>query len=883
MQSPANEPVPGWLPLIYLLPVFLAVVLITDSLTRLGFAHGALYVPLVFLAALSKQERTVLLVAATAVLFTILGFMISPPAPEGFSMAYVLANRAFAIVSIAISAVLSIAAIRYMVRLELANRELMEARTSLEESAGMLKIASDINHLGGWVLDVASRQVICSAEITAIYGANLGKSIDVELAFGMYAVEDRPVVRELFRRCIEENTAFDSEFRIQLPDGCQRWIRLTGRPVVDDTGRVARVQGAVQDITSWRETRESLIQSQERFRELTDAMPMIVWMANRGFVPDFYNRAFYEYTGLPPGQPPEEQASIDSLLHPDDRGKIGLAMGEADRQNRPFSVDVRFRRQDGEYRWHLVRGEPIAGTAGELVRWYGVMLDIDGSKRQAETYRKLADRLNNTLESITDGFFMLDKDWRFTFVNTHGEQLMGMKREKLLGRVLWEVFPTLADTRFGKEYRRAVEEKITVRFESFFPPLDMWVNIRVYPSEEGLALYFQDVSERRNLEERLHQSQRLEAVGHLTGGIAHDFNNLLTVILGNGEVLRESLTEDPYLQNLADMVVSASQRGAALTQHLLAFARRQALEPQIVDVNNLVRDLDGLLRRTLGADIDIEWVRAPGVWPALVDPAQLESALLNLTLNARDAMPGGGRLTIETANVRINEEYALQHQEVKPGQYVLIAVSDTGKGIPKADLQRVFEPFYTTKGKEKGTGLGLSMVYGFVKQSEGHISIYSEENEGTTVKLYLPRASARAASEDTGKDIIAAAAPGGETILLVEDDDLVRHFAMEQLGKQGYRVIAAAHGQEALALLEAEQKIDLLFTDVVMPGGMNGRELAEKVMARYPAVKVLYTSGYTENAIVHHGRLDPGTQLLAKPYRRADLLKKIQQTLLGYS
>lgn len=392
---------------------------------------------------------------------------------------------------------------------------------------------------------------------------------------------------------------------------------------------------------------------------------------------------------------------------------------------------------------------------------------------------------------------------------------------------------------------------------------------------QSLQTQHEDIA---RLNSRLMQSQRMEAIGQLTGGVAHDFNNLLTVVLGNADLLAELSADDPARRQLAEMIVEAAQRGASLTQQLLAFARKQPLAPSVVDVNQRVASLDPMLRRTLGEHIEIELVRGAGLWPAMVDPAQLENALLNLCLNARDAMPTGGKLTLETANAALDQRYADQHPEVVPGQYVMLAVSDTGSGIAPENLARVFEPFFTTKEKGRGTGLGLAMVYGFARQSAGHVSIYSEPDHGTTVKLYLPRAAGK-----PGADAAAAGEPsvrgGAETVLVVEDDEPVRQLACHELRALGYHVLEAGSGAEAMRIVEGDAPIDLLFTDVVMPGGMSGRQLVDAAQAARPGLRVLYTSGYTENAIVHHGRLDAGVMLLAKPYRRADLARAIRSAL----
>lgn len=386
-----------------------------------------------------------------------------------------------------------------------------------------------------------------------------------------------------------------------------------------------------------------------------------------------------------------------------------------------------------------------------------------------------------------------------------------------------------------------------------------------------------DVTEHKLLEDRLRQAQKMETVGQLTGGVAHDFNNLLTIVLGNAELMDEALEDQPRLQNMARMTANAAERGAKLTNRLLAFARKQALEPKVLDVAQLIQSMDVLLRRALPENIDIEIIRAGGLWQIEADAAQLESALLNLAINARDAMPDGGSLTIEVANAMLDDDYVATEPDVRPGQYVVIVVSDTGHGIPTDYLSRVFEPFFTTKEVGKGSGLGLSMVFGFVKQSGGHIRVYSEVDEGTSVKMYFPRSRAR--SEHSVTDRPGRRITGGtETILLVEDDGAVREFVAVQLRGLGYHVLEASSGREALDILRSAS-IDLLFTDVVMPGGMGGRELADAARELHPDLKVLFTSGYTENSIVHHGRLDQGVKLLSKPYRREQLAAKVREVL----
>jgi nitrogen-specific signal transduction histidine kinase/CheY-like chemotaxis protein len=388
-----------------------------------------------------------------------------------------------------------------------------------------------------------------------------------------------------------------------------------------------------------------------------------------------------------------------------------------------------------------------------------------------------------------------------------------------------------------------------------------------------------DLTEKMAAEAQIRQAQKMDAVGQLTGGVAHDFNNILTVITGTIGILADAVADKPELAMVTKLIDEAADRGANLTKHLLAFARKQPLQPREIDVNALVLETAKLLHPTLGEHIQITPLLAADAWTAMVDPNQLSTAILNLALNARDAMPNGGKLALETSNIYLDEAYAGMHSEVTVGNHVMIAVSDTGSGISPANLERVFDPFFTTKEIGKGTGLGLSMVFGFVKQSGGHIKIYSEEGHGTTVKIYLPRATGL---EQTAAEAAIATAQvkgGSETVLVVEDDAMVRQYVITQVESLGYTTFEAANAAEALKLIDGNPTIDLLFTDVIMPGTMNGRLLADEALRRRPALKTLYTSGYTENAIVHHGRLDSGVLLLAKPYRKSELARMLRMAL----
>jgi signal transduction histidine kinase/CHASE3 domain sensor protein len=431
----------------------------------------------------------------------------------------------------------------------------------------------------------------------------------------------------------------------------------------------------------------------------------------------------------------------------------------------------------------------------------------------------------------------------------------------------------------GEEFD-AIE--IVVRPRRGRPPVHLVISGRPLRDASGAitgaALVYHDASASRETEHKLMQAQKLDAIGKLTGGVAHDINNMLTVIAGTTEALVANLEHEPVLQKTAALIDQAAERCNELIQHLLAFARRQPLQPRNVDINSTVVDIARLLRPTLGEQIEVDSILEQEVAAAHIDASQLANSLLNMAINARDAMPNGGRLLLETRNVVLDEAYAQANPDVKPGPYVMLSVSDTGTGMSQEVQDKAFEPFFTTKEVGKGSGLGLSMVYGFVKQSGGHIRIYSEVGHGTTIKLYLPPARGQG---EAAPAPIAPLARGSEIILVVEDDAMVRDFVTVQLQSLGYHTIAAADGPAAMAVIDKGEPFDLLFTDVIMPGGMTGRQLADEATRRRPGTRVLYTSGYTDNAIVHQGRVDPGVLLLTKPYRKSELADMIRRALGG--
>jgi PAS domain S-box-containing protein len=561
---------------------------------------------------------------------------------------------------------------------------------------------------------------------------------------------------------------------------------------------------------------------------------------------------------------------------------------------------------------------PIKSPSGTIVGASKIARDITESRRTEQTLRRQIEERRRIFETSQDLILVTDTKGILVQVSPSSETILGYLPEEMIGHNASEFLHrddlersreamraarrghnmNNADSRYVHKDGRTVTLSWMGRWSEpvrrhFFIGRDMTgsrlaqeefraeLSVTALRRRGGVVFngFIRDLTDRIAAEDRIRQAEKMEAVGQLTGGIAHDFNNILTVITGTIEILADAVANEPQLAAITKMIDEAASRGADLTQHLLAFARKQPLQPRETDVNALIIETGKLLRPTLGEQIEIETVFEDEGCFATVDPNQLVTAILNLALNARDAMPGGGKLILETGSAVLDENYAASHGDVRPGRYALIAVSDTGTGIPAGILDKVFSPFFTSKGPGKGTGLGLSMVYGFVKQSAGHIKIYSEEDHGTTIKMYLPPGTGAAPVSE------AALAPdiegGHETILVVEDDKLVRDFVLTQLHSLGYVTLDAANGAEALAIVEAGHEFDLLFTDVIMPGAINGRQLADEMQKSRPGLKVLFTSGYTENAIIHHGRLDSGILLLAKPYRKSDIAMMIRKALAG--
>jgi PAS domain S-box-containing protein len=754
---------------------------------------------------------------------------------------------------------------------------------------------------------LAERERLFSAAVESSHDAIITESLDgritgwnpaAERLFGFTAAEAvgqdidlivpserRSEMRDILSKIGRGEPVEDHETARLRRDGSQVQVSISISPIREPSGAIIGVSKIVRDITEVKKTREALNQEiEERRRIFETSQDLILVTDSQGVLVQVSpsSRAILGYA-------PEEMIGFNSIkfIFSDDLNNARDELRAARRRQRTRNFDTRFIHKNGRIvtlSWMGAWSEPVR-------RYFFIGRDTTESRQAQQTLRESEQLARGIIDTALDAFIQMTEDGTISDWNPQAENIFGWSRSEALGRRLDELIipePQRDAHNAGlQRFLRTGHRKILGRRLEIEALRRDGKEIKVELSITGLRRrdgvvfngFARDLTDRITAQDRIRQAEKMEALGQLTGGIAHDFNNILTVVTGTIEILADAVRSEPQLATITRMIDEAASRGSELTQHLLAFARKQPLQPREVDINTLVIDTAKLLRPTLGEQIEIESVLADESCFATVDPNQLTTAILNLALNARDAMPNGGKLVLETGWANLDESYASANSDVAPGRYALIAVSDTGAGIPAPMLDKVFDPFFTSKGPGKGTGLGLSMVYGFVKQSAGHIKIYSEEGHGTTIRMYLPPAVATSRADRTVAP--PAAAGGNETILVVEDDRLVRSYVLTQLRSLGYATLDAANAAEALAIVQAGNQFDLLFTDVIMPGGINGRQLADELQKIKPGLKVLFTSGYTENAIIHHGRLDSGVLLLAKPYRKSEMAVMVRTALAG--
>lgn len=672
----------------------------------------------------------------------------------------------------------------------------------------------------------------------------------------------------------------------------ERYWSPLNSPVLDGRGKVSWIIHRVEDVTERWKTEDALKQESAFYDIVIDNIPAMVFVKDAvdlRFV--LINRAGEELLGIDRSEFigksdydffPKPQADFFIAKDRD----VLRAGGMHVTPEEPINTRKR------GVRFLQTRKMAVPDEHGRPKYLLALSEDIT-ERRQAEiALRESEIRMRGFLLASPDAMIIIDPAGRILLASDRVEPMFGYTSEELSGKPINMLLPERFHDRhmaYVHDYMKKPEgrnmgtgRELNARRKdgSEFP---VEINLSPAQTSEGLVVIaaVRNVSASKLMEKQLRQAQKMEAIGNLTGGLAHDFNNLLGIIIGNLDLLRAQpgggITKDPNLEQLTAEALDAALRGADLTRRLLAFARRQTLQPQRTDLNELIDGISKLLRRTLGTDIEIVLNLDPQVWPVNVDPSQLGASLINIVNNARDAMPSGGTLTIATSNSQLDEDYASAQADVAPGSYALIEVSDTGSGIPKELLDHIFDPFFTTKEQGKGTGLGLSMVFGFIKQSAGHVNVYSEVGHGTTFRLYLPRAMTAA---DAPVTATAAPRQGDETVLAVEDNEGLRRVVVRQLKELGYRVLDAADGAAALKILENEP-VDLLFTDIMMPGGMSGYDLAKTAVARWPSLKVLLTSGYPETKLNGNGNASVKLHLLTKPYRKDDLASALRKTLEG--
>jgi signal transduction histidine kinase len=736
-----------------------------------------------------------------------------------------------------------------------------DARSTREDR---LRVAQLAGGIGTFELDLASREWSWSPQVAVLFGfdpdapqppvAEWERSIFADDILKMHAAVEKA----------ERTGGYYVEFRVRHREGIGRWLAGKGTTVADEGGRARWLCGVYYDISERKALEARLLALNEtletRVAELRDEARTL----------EVLNRT---------GASLAAELSLEKLVQTVTDAAVELTGAEFG------AFFYNLTNEQGEsYTLYTLSGAPRQAFAQfpmpRNTAVFGPTFRGEGPVRSDDILADPRYGQNPPHRGMPAGHLPVRSYLAIPVVSRSGEVIGGLffghpepgiftaRDERIVVGIAAQAAIAMDNARLFE----ASQSEIAARREA-----EQALQRANETLEERVA---SEVEQRQRVEETLRQAQKMEAIGQLTGGIAHDFNNLLTVIGGNIEHAQLRFPDMPDLQRSLSAALRGTSRAALLTQRLLVFSRRQPLAPQMVTLNKVVSGMSELLQRTLGEGVAVETVLAGGLWPTFADMNQLENALINLAVNARDAMPAGGKLTIETANCYLDEAYTEKQGELRPGQYVGVFVTDTGMGMPEEVIAKAFEPFFTTKEVGQGTGLGLSQVYGFLKQSGGHVKIYSEVGQGTTVKLYFPRHHTKDAVAD------APAAPGalpqakpGEAVLVVEDDPDVRSFTTEMVQNLGYRVLSAADGVTALQLLEMHPETMLLFTDVGLPKGMNGRQLADEAMRRQPALKVLFTTGYARNAIVHHGRLDPGVEVVFKPFAYAELAAKIRRVL----
>jgi two-component system, cell cycle sensor histidine kinase and response regulator CckA len=756
--------------------------------------------------------------------------------------------------------------------------ELKRQNEALRESEAKFRASFDQSPIGAAIVSLDYRFLRVNDELCRLTGysaAELTCRTFLDITHPEDMAESMKQGGRLVREEIKQHQA---DKRYIRKDGEVVWVRLSVRLVRDAQGAPRYSLATMEDITERRRAEEALQESENQYRVLVKQIPAVVFKGYQDWRIDFFDDKVEALTGYRKAEFDSRSLTWGDLILPEDRDKAREIILQALKGDKSYVREYRIRKKDGEIRWIQGWGQICCDQAGKIDYVSGVLFDITARKEAESIIQKERQRFFSLLEMLPASVCLVAPDFSLPFANRHFREIFGDPE----GRTCFELAYDRQRPCDECNVREILETQKPVEWEKTSPEGRTY-QVYSYPFADidGAPMVLKlgmDITERKALEAQLLQAQKMEAIGRLAGGVAHDFNNLLMAIMGYGELIRSSLIQDDPLYKYSEDILKATERAASLTQQLLAFSRRQVIKPQVLNLNRVVSDLEKMLRRLIGEHIDLDIAAGADLGAVRADAGQMGHVIMNLAVNARDAMPTGGRLTLSTANIDFATSHHCRYGNIPPGRYVRLAARDTGSGMDAETLDHIFEPFFTTKEVGKGTGLGLSMVYGMVKQNGGCVEAESRPGQGTTFTLYLPRleATAEAAGETTTK---AAKLEGSETILVVEDEEALRTLLCRFFRLYGYNVLEARHGGEALLLCERHQgPIHLMVTDVVMPQ-MSGKELADRLVPLHPEMTVFFMSGYTDGDLISYGAPEPSQHFVPKPFRPMDLVKKVRDIL----